>query len=108
MFDEEFKPYLIEVNTNPCLELSSPLLARLIPQMLENSFRIVADPLFPPPEGFSQKKQVVQEICPENKYHLIFDEKIDGPQLEQVFRTKENVIVEIDEDELSNEEVEDE
>jgi tubulin polyglutamylase TTLL1/tubulin monoglycylase TTLL3/8 len=53
MFDEEFKPYLIEVNTNPCLELSSPLLARLIPQMLENSFRIVADPLFPPPEGFS-------------------------------------------------------
>ena len=79
MFDEEFKPYLIEVNTNPCLELSSPLLARLIPQMLENSFRIVADPLFPPPEGFSQKKQVVQEICPENKYHLIFDEKVDGP-----------------------------
>jgi tubulin polyglutamylase TTLL1/tubulin monoglycylase TTLL3/8 len=56
MFDEDFKPYLIEVNTNPCLELSSPLLARLIPNMMENAFRIVADPLFPPPEGFSQKK----------------------------------------------------
>lgn len=53
MFDDEFKPYLIEVNTNPCLELSSPLLARLIPNMLENAFRIVADPMFPPPEGFS-------------------------------------------------------
>ena len=24
MIDEEFKPWLIEVNTNPCLELASP------------------------------------------------------------------------------------
>jgi len=56
MFDDDFKPYLIEVNTNPCLELSSPLLARLIPNMLENAFRITADPMFPPPEGWSQKK----------------------------------------------------
>lgn len=53
MFDDEFKPYLIEVNTNPCLELSSPLLARLIPNMLENAFKIVADPLYPPPDGWS-------------------------------------------------------
>ena len=80
MFDEEFKPYLIEVNTNPCLELSSPLLARLIPTMLENAFRIVADPIYPPPEGWAQKKQVVHEVCPENKFSLIFDEKIDGQQ----------------------------
>jgi tubulin monoglycylase TTLL3/8 len=53
MIDDDFKVYLIEVNTNPCLELSSPLLARLIPTMLENSLRIVCDPLFPPPENFS-------------------------------------------------------
>jgi len=108
MFDEDFKPYLIEVNTNPCLELSSPLLARLIPNMLENSFRIVVDPMFQPPEGFSQKKSVVHELCPENKYQLVFDEKVDGPALETVFRTKENIIVEIDEDELSDDEVIDE
>ena len=37
MLDENFKVYLIEVNTNPCLELACPLLARLIPSMLENS-----------------------------------------------------------------------
>ena len=89
MFDDEFKPFLIEVNTNPCLELSCPLLARLIPSMLENSFRIVADPLFPPPEGFSQKKQVVNELTPECKFHLVFDEKIDGPQLENFLKTKD-------------------
>jgi len=26
MVDEDFKPWLIEVNTNPCLEMSSPVL----------------------------------------------------------------------------------
>ena len=39
MIDEDFKIYLIEVNTNPCLELSSTLLARLIPNMIENALR---------------------------------------------------------------------
>ncbi len=31
MIDESYHVWLIEVNTNPCLELSSPLLARIIP-----------------------------------------------------------------------------
>ena len=39
MVDEDLKPWLIEVNTNPCLELASPYLARLIPAMLENSIK---------------------------------------------------------------------
>ncbi len=39
MIDEDMKPWLIEVNTNPCLELSSPYLARLIPAMLENAIK---------------------------------------------------------------------
>lgn len=34
MIDENFNTWLIEVNTNPCLELCCPLLARLIPSML--------------------------------------------------------------------------
>lgn len=40
MIDESYKVWLIEVNTNPCLELSSPLLARIIPQMVENAFKL--------------------------------------------------------------------
>lgn len=39
MIDEKFTPYLIEINTNPCLELSSPLLGRIIPAMVENALR---------------------------------------------------------------------
>jgi len=39
MIDEDMKPWLIEVNTNPCLELSCPYLARLIPSMIENAVK---------------------------------------------------------------------
>ena len=39
MIDDNLKVSLIEVNTNPCLELSSPYLARLIPAMVENALK---------------------------------------------------------------------
>lgn len=39
MIDEDLTPWVIEVNTNPCLELSSPYLARLIPAMIENALK---------------------------------------------------------------------
>ena len=39
MIDEDFKVYLIEVNTNPCFEINSTLLARLIPNMIENALQ---------------------------------------------------------------------
>jgi len=46
MIDEDFKIYLIEVNTNPCLETSCPLLARIISEMIDNSLRIAFDPMY--------------------------------------------------------------
>jgi tubulin polyglutamylase TTLL1/tubulin monoglycylase TTLL3/8 len=82
MFDEDFKPYLIEVNSNPSLEPSSNLLTKLFTQMLDNTFRLAVDPLFPPQEGFSLKKGATGiEVCPENRFDLVFDERIDGPPL---------------------------
>jgi hypothetical protein len=46
MIDEDFRVYLIEANTNPCLEVACPLQARIIPEVLDNTFRIALDPLF--------------------------------------------------------------
>lgn len=40
MIDTSLKVYLIEVNTNPCLEICCPLLARLIPNLVENAFKL--------------------------------------------------------------------
>lgn len=34
MIDSAFNVWLIEINTNPCLEESSPLLEKLIPRMI--------------------------------------------------------------------------
>lgn len=46
MIDDTFKVFLIEANTNPCLEISCPLLSRIIPEVIDNTFRIALDPLF--------------------------------------------------------------
>ena len=56
MIDENFKVFLIEANTNPCLEICSPLLARIIPELLDNSFRIAIDPLFQPSQFLAKLK----------------------------------------------------
>lgn len=45
--DEDFNTWLIEVNTNPCLEESSALLKDLIPRMIEDMFRLTVDVIFP-------------------------------------------------------------
>lgn len=49
MIDEDFKPFLIEINTNPDITISSPVCRRVIPLMVENALRIGVDPLFSPP-----------------------------------------------------------
>jgi hypothetical protein len=81
MIDENFRVYLIEINTNPCLNICCPLLSKLIPNVVDNTFRLAVDPLFPPPENFSAKKNTVAEICSEIKYELVFDSRIDGAEI---------------------------
>ena len=46
MLDEQCNPWLIEVNTNPCLDESSPLLQELLPRMLDNAFALTIDQIF--------------------------------------------------------------
>lgn len=45
--DEEFNTWLIEVNTNPCLEESSQLLKDLLPRMIEDMLKLTVDVIFP-------------------------------------------------------------
>jgi hypothetical protein len=43
MLDEDYNTWLIEVNTNPCIEESSELLKVYLPRMLEDMLRITID-----------------------------------------------------------------
>ena len=43
MIDEGLNPWLIEVNTNPCLEESNQLLRYLVPRMLDDAFKLTVD-----------------------------------------------------------------
>jgi hypothetical protein len=82
MVDENFKTWLIEVNTNPSLSVSCPLAARFFPILIDNVFRIALDPIFPPPSWPKSKRhQIPDNPYENNKFELIFDEVIDGPPL---------------------------
>ena len=41
-----FQPFLIEINTNPGLEESSPLIRMLVPRMLDDALRLTVDKEF--------------------------------------------------------------
>lgn len=77
--DANFKPWLIEINTNPCLELSSPTLQRLIPRMMENLARVSLDPVFQPnEEAPKSKSHFIYDSCLyKNRFELIFDSLFD-------------------------------
>jgi tubulin polyglutamylase TTLL1 len=88
MIDCKFKTYLIEINTNPCLETGCPTLDRVIPNMLENAFRVGLDPIFPPPQNFpnSKKHYISENAMLHNNFELVFDELVNGPELSKLFR----------------------
>ena len=67
MLDEFFNPWLIEVNTNPCLALSGKYLTTLIPTMLIHTFTLTLDQLFPSKTASFEG----------NLYELIFSECSD-------------------------------
>lgn len=46
MLDSDMNCWLIEANTNPCLEESSKLLETLLPRMVDDMFKITIDKIF--------------------------------------------------------------
>jgi tubulin--tyrosine ligase len=87
MLDGDFRVYLIEVNTNPCIETAQcPILQRIITDMVDSGFRIAVDPLFPPP---SYTKRMNQTL-PLTHWELVFDSDIDGPEIEKLLDKNSN------------------
>jgi len=79
MIDCNFKFWLIEINTNPCLETSCPLLKTLIPQILDDTFKICLDPLFLPPYPIMKFKNytTLKDYYKNNNFELMFDDTED-------------------------------
>lgn len=46
MIDEDFRTWLIEVNTNPSLQIHNKGLRPILPKMMNELFNIVLDPVF--------------------------------------------------------------
>ena len=43
IIDINFQPYLLEINTNPGLEISSPLIEELLPRMIDDALKLTID-----------------------------------------------------------------
>ena len=55
ILDENYDPFLLEVNTNPGLEESSPLIKMLVPRMIDDAFRLTIDKVF---ERYDNNKDI--------------------------------------------------
>ena len=93
MIDADFHVYLIEANINPCLEIMSPVTARLVPLMIDNSLRLALDPIFQAPIDSLTAKKTVGDILPELKYELVYDSKTDNEELVKLRKPTQNLVI---------------
>ncbi len=79
LIDEELKTWLIEINTNPCLEESSDWLRKLLPRMVgkneervDDMMKLTIDVIFPPKNNFALRKVSTENetLVPVDGYHL--------------------------------------
>jgi hypothetical protein len=78
MIDNNYKSWLIEINTNPCLELSSPWLAHLIPAMLDGALELTVDKIWRTingmPPTIPPTATADNTVSSKNRWELIFTE----------------------------------
>ena len=109
MLDSDFNVFLIEINTNPGLEISSPWIKIIIPRMLDDALRLTVDKLFKPKYDFSKN---YKGNYTEEQKKLLVDSKIEvdfnavntnnnnnnkepsmGPSLDKNYTSEKNSIV---------------
>ena len=91
MLDEDFNLFLIEINTNPGLEESSPWIKIIVPRMLDDALRLTIDQLFETRYDFSLIDK--KNLEPENFQTFLqnFKNSIDDKSLcEKEIRTNTN------------------
>ena len=92
ILDEDFNTFMIEVNTNPCLEESSQLLKDMLPRMIEDMLKLTVDHIFPKvpkrrkittqttlssPQKSHKKSQKLHKSHTKNKSLYKIDEEAD-------------------------------
>ena len=68
IIDKEYNPWILEINDNPGLEISSELISHLIPRMIDDALRLTVDKVFPT----EYDKEVITNDGKnyKSKYHL--------------------------------------
>lgn len=76
MIDEDFRVWLIEINTNPYIGTPNEYIKNLVPNMIDEMLNIVLDPIYPPSkeylESIKDKEKNFEIIYSEgwyNNYH---------------------------------------
>jgi tubulin--tyrosine ligase/tubulin polyglutamylase TTLL9 len=64
--DKDYNPWILEINDNPGLEISSELISHLIPRMIDDALRLTIDKVFPT----EYDKEVIENGKYSSKYHL--------------------------------------
>ena len=81
IIDNDFKPWLLEINNNPGLGISSSVIKKIIPRMMDDIFRLTIDKVFEtryseecidsngnyksrfPIEGYSDDENIFEFLC---------------------------------------------
>ena len=81
ILDNDFRPWILEINNNPGLGISSPVIEKLVPRMIDDAFRLTIDKVFETKydpecidengnykskyklEGFSDDENVFEFMC---------------------------------------------
>ena len=93
MLDENFNLFLIEVNTNPGLEESSPWIQIIVPRMLDDALRLTIDQLFNPEYDFSK---IYQKDKKENNLKIILNNFRDKVEFDNKRLKTDNDIIKKD------------
>lgn len=72
MVDEDFRVWLIEVNSNPYIGTPNEYISKLVPNMIDEMLQIVLDPYYPPSREY--RAQAAATATKDKGFELIYQE----------------------------------